>query len=140
MIPTTALRLIPTVPEPTEAHPETLSGYGLRILAFVIAEETTATLTDEQLKIADHVYPIAVAPHHLDARTVDRMADARRLILAAMRWRKADQDALASSHQEEAQESHPPKGASGTSKVPLPTPPHTNPPTPAVIRRQEIVF
>jgi len=84
----------PPLPTIAPAQPgETLQGFGCRILAFVLTERVTATLTDEQLELADHVYPLAIANPEILITAVDRLADARREILRALAGRKADRAA-----------------------------------------------
>lgn len=71
-------------PEPLES----LQGFGLRILGFVVRHGCTATLSLDDLKLADHTYPLAVSRRELDPHVVDTLSDARRLILDAIKWRE----------------------------------------------------
>jgi hypothetical protein len=68
---------------------ETRQQYGLRALAFVLATNVTATLDDDALALADHVYPIAIAAHDILPIAVDRLSAARLAILASLKARKA---------------------------------------------------
>lgn len=78
------------LPEIVPSGPdETLQGYGLRILAFVLVTRCTATLSDHDLELADHMYPIAISGPEVSVVAVDRLSEARHLILAAIRTRKA---------------------------------------------------
>lgn len=78
---------LPTIDPPTAD--ETLHAYGVRVLAFVLSTGTTATLSDRDLELADHVYPIAVSGPEILPVAVDRLSAARHDILAALRSRKA---------------------------------------------------
>lgn len=91
MIPITTPRLLPPLDQPHQD--ETRAAYGLRVLQFVIAQECTATLDTESLELADHFYPLAVCAPELSPAVVDRLADARRMIQSALRWREADAQA-----------------------------------------------
>lgn len=66
---------------------ESLQGYGCRVLSFVLVHRCTATLDDWSLSIADHVYPVAVAGRDMLPGAVDKLTEARRLILDAIRTR-----------------------------------------------------
>jgi hypothetical protein len=78
-------RRLPTIDPPAES--ESLQAYGCRVLRFVIEHDCTATLSDRDLELADHFYPLAIAAPELSARVLERIANARRLILAALRGR-----------------------------------------------------
>lgn len=77
---------LPTIDPPAEG--ESLQAYGIRVLAFVLAEGVTATLSDRELALADHVYPIAIAHPEILPIAVDRLTAARRQILAAIACRR----------------------------------------------------
>ena len=87
-------------------EPETAIGYGLRVLSFVLAYRCTATLTDADLDLADRAYPVAVSRDMLPL-AVNKLTEARHLILAAVRARQAER--LAESIQ--ATRSEYPQGA-----------------------------
>lgn len=121
------IRTLPQLGKSTE--PETLAAYGLRILAFVIAEECTATLSDTQLETADHFYPLAVAnldPERFSPSMIDRLADARRMIQSTLRWRVADAQAAQDAAQAKGMHASKPIDP----KVLNPTLPKTEPPAP----------
>lgn len=80
------MRTLPTIDLP--AAGETLHGYGCRVLAFVLAHGCTATLSDQDLELADHVYPIAVGHPAILPCAVDTLSAARRQILAALADRR----------------------------------------------------
>jgi hypothetical protein len=82
------MRTLPT-PEPQQPTEHT-SAYGLRLLRFVVSTGVTATLSHEQLAIADHVYPIAVGHHDILPIAADRLSLARTWILRAL----ADLDSI----------------------------------------------
>lgn len=131
--------LTPDTPQPGE----TLITFGLRVLAFVLREEVTATLSDFALETADHAYPYAISNREFVATlpsmgqvsyqnaasvALDRLSHARRLIQASLRGRKED---AAREAQDTAQAlpSEYPEGGPGTHKVPLIPVPKVNPPT-----------
>jgi hypothetical protein len=73
------------LPTPDAQQPtEHTTAYGLRLLRFVISTGVTATLTRDQLSIADHVYPIAVGHHDVMPIAVDKLSLARTWILRAL--------------------------------------------------------
>ena len=76
-------------------EPETAIGYGLRVLSFVLAYRCTATLSDADLELADHAYPVAVGGRDLLPLAANRLTDARHLILATLRARTAERQARA---------------------------------------------
>jgi hypothetical protein len=80
------IRLLPTI-DPPRAE-ETLHAYGCRVLAFVLAERVTATLSDRDLELADHVYPVAIAHPEILPIAVDKLSAARHLILATIALRR----------------------------------------------------
>lgn len=81
------IRPLPTLP--AAERPETLETYGCRVLRFVLAERVTATLSDRELELADHFYPIAVAAPDLSLPVLDQLAEAQRMIRCALRIRAA---------------------------------------------------
>lgn len=109
--------LIPTI-TPYSPQTETLEAFGLRILQFVIREECTATLTNEQLELADHFYPVIVAAKGLPQPVIERLAQVRRQILQTLRWRDVEKQAVLAQAAQ----------ATGTSLVPRTPPPPTQQP------------
>lgn len=83
-------RPLPTL-DPPDAT-ETLHSYGCRALTFVLETGITCTLTDQELELADHVYPMLIANPEILPVAVDRLSAARHAILAALRIRRADTD------------------------------------------------
>lgn len=74
-------------PEP-RTESETVQQYGLRILGFVLRTNVTATLTDLELELADHVYPLAIQNPDLMLITREYMTAARHRIMAALKYRQ----------------------------------------------------
>lgn len=78
------------IPDPPVADgPQSAAAYGLQLLAFVIREQVTCTLSDDQLQLLIHVAPIASAVRtvpEVDYRTVaaDAIAAAKRLALGQL--------------------------------------------------------
>lgn len=84
----------PPLPELTpRTAGESLHTYGGRVIAFVVAHRCTATLSTDDLELADHVYPIAVGHPELTPIAAERLTDARHAILTAIRWRAAERAA-----------------------------------------------
>jgi len=81
------MRQLPTPDNPTPG--ETLQGYGLRILGFVLATGITATASDQQLELADHVYPLAISNPDLLDTTREQMTATRRQIMSALAYRRS---------------------------------------------------
>ena len=77
---------LPTIQPPADG--ETLHGYGCRVLAFVLETGCTATLSDQDLELADHVYPVAIAHPEVLVLAVDRLSAARTEVLAALARRR----------------------------------------------------
>jgi hypothetical protein len=77
---------LPVIDPP--AAGETLQAYGCRVLAFVMTAQCTATLSTEELELADHVYPLAIAGAGILPAAVDRLTAARHLILQAIATRR----------------------------------------------------
>jgi len=84
----TAVRALPVLEPGTPG--ESLQGYGLRVLGFVVRTGITATLSLEDLQLADHMYPIAVSGHDLSPSVVDTLSHTRRQILDAIKWLEVD--------------------------------------------------
>jgi len=78
---------LPTL-EPRRAD-EPAQHYGLRALRFAVATECTATMDDEALTLATHVYRLAIARPDSLQTTIDRLAETDRQINAAIRRRAA---------------------------------------------------
>lgn len=78
----------PRLPELDPRHQdETAEAYGLRALRFIVATDTTATVPDDALALAGHVYRLAIANPDLTAGSIDRLAETERQIAAALRLR-----------------------------------------------------
>jgi len=77
---------LPTI-APIQAG-ETLHGYGCRVLAFVLETSVTATLSDRDLELAEHAYPIAVGAHDIAPIAVDRLSAVQHAVLAARATRR----------------------------------------------------
>jgi len=78
----------PRLPELAPRQPdETAEHYGLRAFNFVVATNVTATLSDDALQLAAHVYRLAIARPDLMQATIDRFADCDRAINATIRRR-----------------------------------------------------
>jgi hypothetical protein len=86
---------LPTIDPPRAG--ETLHGYGGRVLRFVLEHGCTATLSDRDLELADHVYPIAIGGPGILPAAVDRLSEARHQILAALKYRREADATPASS-------------------------------------------
>src|SRR5215831_19208217 len=124
----------PRLPELALPTPdETAEHYGLRAFAFVVEHGITATLPDDALQLATHVYRVAIARPDLLPATLDRFADADRAINATIRRRAA------LAHELEAPELF---AAAGHDKpnlgpmAPLSPRPIVNPPAPARVALQ----
>lgn len=119
----------PRLPELSEPQPdETVQGYGLRALSFVVSTGITATLTDRALELADHVYPIAVSHHDILPVAAEAIAQAHRLILASIAGRQAQQP-----EQPEIPVHAPIVSRPGGSRVLQPTQPIMRPPAGSAI-------
>jgi len=78
----------PRLPElAPRAADESTQAYGLRALAFVLQTGVTATLNEETLACADHVYPIAIGHPDISLTAAVRLADVQREVRAALRRR-----------------------------------------------------
>lgn len=86
----------PRLPElPPVGADETIAEYGIRVLAFVLATDVTATLTDRDLDLADHAYAIAISSAGILPIAVDRLSAARMRILRTLQARQRAQPAPA---------------------------------------------
>ena len=74
---------------PPQAPTETREAYGLRAFCFVLATDTTATVDDDALELASHVYRVAIANRELLPASIDRLAETDRTIRATLRRRTA---------------------------------------------------
>jgi hypothetical protein len=79
------MKRLPTIAPPVNG--ESLQAYGCRVLRFVIETDVTATLSDRDLELADHFYPLAQSAPDLSERTRETFTRARHLILGALRGR-----------------------------------------------------
>jgi hypothetical protein len=84
---------LPTFRKPLEG--ETLQGYALAVLGFVLETGVTASLPTKALELADHCYPLAVRSAEILPATVDKLSAARHLILQTLRWRREAEDSEA---------------------------------------------
>jgi len=125
---------------------ETLPEYAARVLRHLLATDCTATLTDEQLSLADMAAQRAAAtlagggdathadrPSRLDAaqlHTVETLSAARRSIDLVLTWRRQDDARRAAGDQPAPRASHPQPGAQGGRPAMLPPPPPTRPGAP----------
>ena len=82
--------MYPRIPDPPIADPlDSAASYGLTLLAFVVRERVTVTLSDEQIALALHVAPIAsactvqISPDKV--RTVDHRVQAADAVAEAVR-------------------------------------------------------
>jgi hypothetical protein len=80
-----AYKPLPTIDPPDSW--ESLQAYGCRVMRFVIETDVTATLSDRDLELADHFYPLAQAAPDLSEQTRETLSRARHVILAALRGR-----------------------------------------------------
>lgn len=85
--PTTYPRLPELAPRRDD---ETAQAYGLRAFAFVLAHDVTATVPDDALALATHVYRLTIARSDLLPGTLDQLAETDREINAALRRRSID--------------------------------------------------
>ena len=112
----------PRLPElPAGPAGEPLAALGVRALRHAIehGHAGIATLDDHALAMADHFYPLAIAG--ASPATADACAEARRLILAAIRRRQAA-DSLPEITQDETPQPAPPAAGGYRVKVPPPAP------------------
>lgn len=103
---------------------ETLQGYGVRVLTFVMLTSCTATLSLQDLELADHAYPIALSPD-MSIVAVARLSSARHMILSAIACRR-DLDTVPDPVPEPTTE---PPAIIGGSRVPNPVQPFSRPPS-----------
>ena len=87
---------------------ETVEQYGGRVLLFLLREGLTGyTLSDRELEVADHAYPIAVSSAGIAPATVDRLSAVHMRILRVMDSRRAEQAAAEQARLLEAPEPMP---------------------------------
>jgi len=83
----------PRLPEPPTAQAsDTTWLYGAALFAFVVREGVTATLTREQLELADHAGMTAVAGPDTAERARETLTRTRRLIVDALAGRPSELD------------------------------------------------
>ena len=86
--------MIAGICSPLRPRPDQTTGdYGLHLIAFILDTGIDATLSDEQLALADHTIGHAVRLQYPDVRTYDRLAEVQRQIAGALRRRTRLQDA-----------------------------------------------
>jgi len=119
---------LPTL-EPRRAD-EPAQHYGLRALRFAVATECTATMDDEALTLATHVYRLAIARPDSLQTTIDRLAETDRQINAAIRRRAAARDRALEAIDAPASGAGIDKPNAGP-MAPLATHPKTEPPAPS---------
>lgn len=68
--------------------PLTAVQYGAVIFAYVLDCGCTAGLSDAQLELADHVYPLLIGAPQITPMAVDRLSAIRHQILASLRVRR----------------------------------------------------
>src|SRR5258706_6692876 len=64
-------------------------GHGLRVLAFILAESVTATLSDLELERAEYAAGFAVTAREILPIAVTRISDVRHIIASILKTRKA---------------------------------------------------
>lgn len=84
---------LPTV-EPRRTD-ETLQAYGSRVLQFLLATGCTATLSDEDLQLADHIALYAVASRDISNIALIKINETRHVIASILRGRQAYRDGAA---------------------------------------------
>lgn len=84
----TTYPMLPTCP--ARQTGETTQAYGLRVLAFVVAEEVTATLDDEALEQALHASIAVVASKDMHAGALERVQLTRATMSSVLRRRRSD--------------------------------------------------
>lgn len=85
----------PTLPTPApERATEGTLGHGLRILAFMLEHNVTATLTDLELERAEYAAAFAVTAREILPIAVDKISNLRHLIHKVLQSRKAYADAV----------------------------------------------
>jgi hypothetical protein len=121
------MRQLPTPDNPTPG--ETLQGYALRLLSFVVTTGITATLNDRQLELADHFYPLAIANPDLLPATREQFTASRRQIMSALAYRK---NLTSTPAEPDPQPAGREKPAAGPMAPLRPSPPPQTPPRMAV--------
>jgi len=119
---------------PAQLAGETLPEYASRVLRHLLATDTTATLTDEQLSHADAAAQLAAAQLHDDdgrasrldtpqLLTIETLSACRRTIALVLDWRRRDD--LRRATEALIPPSYPTGGSQGGRLAPLnPPPPH----------------
>lgn len=74
------------------ASDEQLITYGARVLQFLLACSVTATLSDEDLELADHVAVSAVAARDVSPLALRHISETRHVIAQILRGRRAQAD------------------------------------------------
>lgn len=77
---------LPTVAPPTSD--DTAYSYGMRVLTFLLATDCTATVSTEDLELAEHVSCYAVASRDISPVALKRISDIRHVIALVLRSRK----------------------------------------------------
>jgi hypothetical protein len=80
------LKLLPRCP--VQGTDESSLGHGLRILAFMLAENVTATLSDLELERAEYAAGFAVTAREILPLAVDRISDIRHVIACVLKARQ----------------------------------------------------
>lgn len=125
---------------PVQQDGETLPEYASRVLRHVLATDTTATLSDEQLSLADMAAQRAASQlrsddgraSRLDAaqlQTAQTLTDTRHRIAGILAWRRAD-DAQRCAAGQPATQPFPLPGTQGGRPAPLNPPPPRGPGSP----------
>ncbi len=68
---------------------DTILQFGLRVLAFIIADNVTATLTDIDLELAEYAGQYAVSAPDILPIAVDRISAARHIVASALVYRRS---------------------------------------------------
>lgn len=124
----------PGFPVCSEQQPdETIPEYAARVLRFLLACQTTASMTDDQLTQADHAAQLAISQIKgpdgkassigpVEARTIAILSAARHSAIGALTWRREQQKHAAAG-------ANPPAGGQQPGRLaPLqPTPPQLPP-------------
>jgi hypothetical protein len=71
---------------------ESTIDHGLRVLAFILREHVTGSLTDVDLEHADYAAGVAVTAREILPLAVDRISDVRHQIAAVLKSRHQDRE------------------------------------------------